>query len=86
MESHAAAQVAAEANVPLAVLRAVCDTSEMDVPPVVMASIAEDGSINYLRAIAHILRHPAQIPDLFHVGRGTGRALKVLEMSLSALP
>jgi adenosylhomocysteine nucleosidase len=85
MESQAAAQVAAEANVPLAVVRAVCDTSDMDVPPVVMASIKEDGSINYTRAIGHILRHPSEVPDLFHMGKGTSRALKVLEGAVVAL-
>ena len=57
----------------------------MDVPPIVMAAIAEDGRINYLKAIAHILRHPSQIPDLVHVGRGTGKALKILAGTVKAL-
>jgi len=78
MESQCAAQIAAEANIPLAVIRVVCDSVDMDVPPVVMASIAEDGRINVGKALWHLLRHPLQVPDLFHVTRGTGRALNVL--------
>jgi len=66
MESQCAAQIAAEAGLPLAVLRVVCDSATMDVPPVVMAAIAEDGSINIFRALGH-------------VARGTGRALAVLK-------
>ncbi|MGE3623851.1 MAG: hypothetical protein AB7H77_08280 [Bdellovibrionales bacterium] len=78
MESHCAAQIAAEAQLPLSVLRVVCDSSDMDVPQLVMAAIGEDGRINTGRALWHLLRHPSQVPDLFHVMRGTGRALKVL--------
>jgi len=85
MESQCAAQIAAEANIPLAVLRVVCDSADMDVPPVVMASIAEDGRINVGKALWHILRHPMQIPDLFHVTRGTGKALRALRGSARLL-
>ena len=79
MESQCAAQIAAEAKLPLVVIRAVCDGSDMDVPPVVMVAIAEDGTINILRAIMQILRHPGQIPDLAHVVRGTSRAHAALK-------
>lgn len=82
MESQCAAQIAAEAGVPLAVLRVVCDSCDMEVPPVVMATIGEDGRLNGMRAIWHLLRHPAQIPDLVHMGRGTGRALSVLRKTI----
>jgi len=85
MESQAAAQVAKESGLPFGVLRAVCDTSVMEVPPIVMAAIAADGHIDYLRALMNIVRHPAQVPALFHMMRGTGRALKVLKLSLNAL-
>lgn len=85
MESQCAAQIAAEANIPLAVVRVVCDNSDMDVPPMVMDAIAEDGSINVRKALWSLLRHPSQIPGLIHVGRGTGKALKVLGSSVSVL-
>jgi hypothetical protein len=85
MESQCAAQIAAEASIPFGVLRVVCDNSDMDVPPLVMAAISEDGTINVGRALWHLLRHPTQVPDLFHVARGTGRALSILKTSAKKL-
>jgi hopanoid-associated phosphorylase len=75
MESQCAAEIAAEVNLPLAVVRAVCDSATMDVPPVLMASITPEGYIHYGRAAWHIARHPLEIPDLFHVARGINSAL-----------
>lgn len=85
MESQCAAQIASEANIPLAVVRVVCDSSDMDVPQLVMAAISEDGSINIGKALWHVMRNPKQIPDLLHVGKGTGRALRILENSIKTL-
>jgi len=85
MESQCAAQIAAEANLPLAVLRVVCDHADMDVPSVVMAMIGEDGSITPWKALWHIARHPGQIPDLLHVAGGMGRALSVLKKAVPEL-
>jgi adenosylhomocysteine nucleosidase len=78
MESQCAAEVAAEAGLPLTVVRAVCDDSVMNVPPFVMASIAEDGSIKGLKALSYLALHPAQTSDLFNVSRGIGKALEAL--------
>ncbi len=85
MESQCVAQIASEAHIPFSVVRVGCDTSEMNVPPVVMAAISEDGSINVPKALWSILRYPRQIPALFHVGKGTGKALKILGNSVPAL-
>lgn len=85
MESQCAAQIAAEAELPLAVVRVVCDSSDMDVPPVVMAAVNEDGSINALKAIWSLMRSPRQISSLSYVMRGTNKAMKVLDASLGAL-
>jgi hopanoid-associated phosphorylase len=85
MESQCAAQISAEAELPLAVLRVVCDSSDMDVPPVVMAAIDEDGGIHVAKALWNILRYPRQIPALIHVGKGTGKALKILRQTAPVL-
>ena len=85
MESQCAAQVAAEAKIPFAVLRAVCDSATMNVPPVVLASIREDGSTDGLAALWHILRRPWEIADLFHVARGIGKGLDSLKDAVAAL-
>ncbi|MDR3449090.1 MAG: hypothetical protein P4M15_04985 [Alphaproteobacteria bacterium] len=81
MESQCMAEIAAEAKLPFTVVRAVCDDANMNVPDVVMASIDEDGSINIGYAVGHILRHPLQIPDLWHMLCGTGKALKALRIA-----
>jgi adenosylhomocysteine nucleosidase len=85
MESQCAAQIAAEAGLPLAVLRVVCDSADMDVPPVVMHVISEDGSVNIGGGIWHVMRHPSQVPDLIHVMRGMGRALNLLKKSAKSI-
>lgn len=78
MESQCIAEVAEAANLPLIVVRAVCDDSAMNVPPLVMQAIAENGSVSIPRALTSLLRHPWQIPDLLKVGLGTSKALSAL--------
>jgi hopanoid-associated phosphorylase len=85
MESQCLAEVAFAANLPMIVVRAVCDDATMNVPPLVMAAIAEDGSIDIVRALAHLARNPSQLPDLFHVMRGTGKALRALRKAREAI-
>jgi hopanoid-associated phosphorylase len=85
MESQCAAEIAAEANIPLAVLRAVCDTSDINVPPVVMEAIGEDGRVKVGRALWHLARKPREVSNLIHVTRGIGRALNALKTCLPAL-
>jgi adenosylhomocysteine nucleosidase len=82
MESQCVAQIAQEAKIPFAILRVVCDHSEMDVPLAVMAAIAEDGTLHAGRALWRVLRHPSQIPNIFHVMYGTGKALSVLKTAV----
>jgi adenosylhomocysteine nucleosidase len=85
MESQCAAQIAAESNVPFAVVRVVCDTSDMEMPPMVIEAIAEDGKINITNALWSLLRHPGQIPGLIGVGRGMRKALNVLRRNVGVL-
>ena len=74
MESQCAAQIAAEAKLPLAVLRVVCDSADMDVPPVVMAAIAEDGPHQRGQgACGTSSATPRKSPDLFQVRAWDGQ-------------
>jgi hopanoid-associated phosphorylase len=84
MESQCVAEAAAAARIPFTVLRAVCDTANMNVPLVIMAAIGEDGSVDAWRALGHLARRPREIPDLFHVTRGISRALGALKASVTA--
>ncbi len=79
MESQCLAEVAAQAGLPLIVVRAVCDDARMNVPPFVMAAINPDGSTNVLRAMTHLAMHPAHASDLWHVIGGMNRALRELK-------
>jgi adenosylhomocysteine nucleosidase len=78
MESQCLAEVAEASNLPVIVVRAVCDDSAMNVPPFVMAAIAEDGSISVMKALGHLARHPSHTRDLMRVIHGTGKALAAL--------
>jgi hopanoid-associated phosphorylase len=86
MESQCAAEIAAEAKLPLAVVRVVCDSAAMNVPPMVMYAINEDGSVNPAKALWSIIKKPSQIPDLTHMGLGTRKALSVLQGLVSVMP
>ena len=85
MESQCVAEVAAEAGVPMLVVRAVCDHAGMDVPPMVMEAVSEDGSIDVARALWSLVRQPKQIPALVQVGQGTNAALTQLRKALPFL-
>lgn len=85
MESQCVAEVADEAGVPLMVVRSVCDDAVMNVPSFVLAAIGEDGSANPLRALGHLLFHPAQTSDLFKIIHGTTKALAALRAVTGAL-
>jgi hopanoid-associated phosphorylase len=85
MESQCAAEVAAKANLPLAVVRVVCDTANHNVPPLVMAAINPDGSTNYKNVLRGILREPFQLIDLIKVGRSMALAMKVLAQAGSQI-
>lgn len=78
MESQCVVKVAAEHGVPFTVIRAVCDDATMNVPPLVMAAIGDDGGIRVGAALASIAANPAQFIDLFRMARGTHRALAAL--------
>jgi adenosylhomocysteine nucleosidase len=85
MESQCAAEVAMEANLPLAVVRVVCDEANHNVPSLVMEAINPDGSTNYLSVVASLLKDPSQTLDLLKVGRSMAKALRVLNKAAGSL-
>lgn len=85
MESQCMAEAASRAKIPFAVLRTVCDASNHNVPPVVMASIADDGSVNVVAALRNLALNPLQIPRLFQVSKGVRQALAALDSVRHAL-
>ncbi|MBV8061515.1 MAG: hypothetical protein JO126_06200 [Alphaproteobacteria bacterium] len=85
MESQCAAEIAAQSGVPMIVVRTVCDAAHMNVPPLVMNAIKEDGSTDVGRAVVSLLRYPRQIKSLIDVQKGVTIALQRLEACATLL-
>jgi adenosylhomocysteine nucleosidase len=78
MESHVVAEVATRHQLPFAVLRGVSDTVEHIFPPAALKGLNPDGSTNLKAVLLSLARNPAQLPDLLHLFKHTGIALKAL--------
>lgn len=80
LESGAVARIAAEAGVPFAVLRAVCDTADHILPPAALAALDSSGAIGPLRVVRSVLAEPAQIPALLTLAADAARARRALRL------
>lgn len=74
MESHILAAAAAEAGVPFAAIRVICDDARTALPPAALAAVRPDGSTNLLAIAVNVLLSPGQIPALRRLGRAAARA------------
>ncbi len=81
MESYEILAAAAEAEVPAAVLRVVCDSVSRSIPDFNRA-IEIDGSLNFEAALRFALFHPLSAASLFAASR---RAMKLLDQALGIL-
>jgi adenosylhomocysteine nucleosidase len=78
LESGAVAEVALEAGIPFAVLRAVCDTAARDLPSSAVEALDEGGRIAPMRMAGILARHPMEILTLIALGRDAARARRAL--------
>ena len=78
LESGAVARVAALHGLPFAVLRAVCDPAQRNLPPAALTALDEDGHISAAALLRSLARRPGQIPDLIALGREAALARKTL--------
>jgi hopanoid-associated phosphorylase len=78
MESHAVAEVAADAGVPFLVLRAVSDAVDQTVPAFAMGGVDEQGRTRIAPVLLGLLRQPRALPDLLTLGRHFSLALDSL--------
>lgn len=78
LESGAVARVAAEHNLPFAVLRAVCDPAERDLPPAALAALDAHGAIGLARIAGSVTGRPGQIPALLRLAADAIAALRAL--------
>lgn len=77
--------VVADAGVPFAVLRVVCDDATQDLPPAVKTSV-KNGAIHIPGLLGSLMRHPLQIGGLIRLGREAAIAQKAMASFLKANP
>jgi adenosylhomocysteine nucleosidase len=78
LESGAVARVARWHGLPFAVLRAVCDPAERDLPSAALAALDQAGAIGLRRVLASIVRSPGQLPALLRLARDAAAARRAL--------
>ena len=78
MESRIAARLAVARGAPLAILRAVSDPAERNLPPLVLNAIRPDGGANIGAVIRGLVGSPAQLPGLLAAAFDSAAALRAL--------
>jgi len=78
LESGEMARLADLRGVKFAVLRAVCDTADRDLPEAALVALSVTGSIGFARVAASVARKPSQVPGLVGLARDAGRARRAL--------
>jgi adenosylhomocysteine nucleosidase len=79
MESLIAGQYAREQRIPFAIVRAVSDPAERDLPPLVLKAVDTDGGIDPLAIIGELIRSPWQIAGLRGLAADSGAAFQALK-------
>ena len=86
MESLIAGQFARERGAPFAILRAVADPAERDLPPLAAIATDSEGRVNARAVVAGLLRSPRQIAELVALMRDSRAAFAALERCGRLLP
>ena len=85
MESLAVARAAKAAGVPFGVLRAVADPAHHILPEAALVGLNEKGEPAIIPVLRSLARSPRQLPALILVAQDSGRAMRALLGSLSAM-
>jgi adenosylhomocysteine nucleosidase len=67
LESHIAAEIAAEHRIPFAACRVILDAAHRMLPPAATLGLRFDGAPNVPAVFRSVLQEPAQLPDLLRV-------------------
>ncbi|MEM7021210.1 MAG: hypothetical protein AAF637_01325 [Pseudomonadota bacterium] len=86
MESHALAEVAAEAGLPLLVVRAIADSCDQLLPSAVRGTIDARGAVRHHVLLAKLLIRPWQVVPLIALGRSSARGLATLRRVAALAP
>lgn len=84
MESHIAAQAAARAGLPFAVLRCVSDEADMRLPHAIAVAMRPDGGLALGAVLGSILAQPGQVPALAATVSRFARAYAALKAGARA--
>ena len=85
LESGAVATAAAAHGLPFAVLRAICDPAERDLPPAALDALDAEGRIRPGALLRSLARQPGQIGALIALGREAARARQALLARVTAI-
>ena len=85
LESGAVARVAAEHGLPFAVLRAICDPAERNLPPAALIALDRHGAIGLARVLRSVLAHPAQVPGLLALAADAAAARRALRDAIARI-
>jgi nucleoside phosphorylase len=85
MESHVVAELAAQAGLPFAIVRAVSDTADHTLPPAALAGFGPDGGADVSAVIAALLRRPFELFPLIRTALHAGRAIRALEQAAGSI-
>ncbi len=86
MESLIAGQYALEQRTPFAIVRAVADPAERDLPLLVLKAVDSDGGIDALAVMGELIRSPRQFAGLRAAARESSAAFESLKRCRSLLP
>ena len=86
MESLIAGQFALEQRIPFAILRAVADPADRDLPPLALKAVASDGGIDVQAVIGELIRSPWQFAGLRALAADSRAAFQALKRCRSLLP
>jgi adenosylhomocysteine nucleosidase len=86
MESLIAGQYALKQRVPFAILRAVADPAERNLPPLALKATAPDGGIKIQAVVGGLIRSPWQLAGLSALAADSRAAFRALERCRSLLP
>jgi adenosylhomocysteine nucleosidase len=78
MESLTAARYALERKSPFAILRAVADPADRDLPPLVLKAVDSAGRINVAGLVLELVRSPGQLAGLTAAARDSQAAFRAL--------
>lgn len=85
LESGAVARVATDRGIPFAVLRAICDPAEFDLPPAALAALDALGAIGAWRVLTSVATRPRQLRALLSLAADAAKARRALRARIAEI-